>query len=180
MVKDPRTEARQDRKNRKILDLIRTKSILNKNGSLRIKKSPHLAVRGSLMMVFGVKKLKKCTPPGAWHMLLSQDKSYRVMCISSGKFMMHVIIVSSHRQLIAHLKHISIITYLAANRKARRKLDQIKKRKMRKSTICFFQKFYFRCISENIKQNMLYDFQDFDLEFRFLTPVLMKLKYIFK
>ena len=92
------------------------------------------------------------------HMVLSLDKSHPVMCISSDKFMMHVIIVSSHRQLIAHLKHISIITYLAANRKERRKLDKIKKRKMRKCTICYFYKFYFRCISENIKLNIFHDF----------------------
>jgi len=77
----------------------------------------------------------------AWcmgHMGISLDKSHPVMCISSDKFMMHVIIVSSHRQLIADLKHISIITYLAVNRKERRKLDKIKKRKMRKCTICYF------------------------------------------
>ena len=72
------------------------------------------------------------------HMVLSLDLSHPVMCISSDKFMMHVIIVSSHRQLIGHLKHISIITYLAVNRKERRKLDKIKKRKMRKCTICYF------------------------------------------
>ena len=95
------------------------------------------------------------------HMVLSLDLSHPVMCISSDKFMMHVIIVSSHRQIIAHLKHISIITYLAANRKERRKLDKIKKRKMPKCAICYFQKFYFRCISENIKLNIFHDFSRF-------------------